>query len=62
MFKLGIISKNLNNQLKNKVNSAVRRAKNRYYVGEFERSLGNIKKSWNIMKRLLGSNFKKNKI
>ena len=62
LYKLGIISKNLNNQFKNKVNCAVRKARNKYFLDAFERSLGDIRKSWNIMKKLLGSGCKKNTI
>ena len=60
LYKLGIISKRLNNIFKNKVNSTVRRAKNKYFVNAFERSFGDIRKSWEIMKKLLGSSSKKN--
>ena len=60
LFKLGLISRDSNNRFRNKVNSEVRKGKSNYFLYKFEQSILDIKKTWNIIKNLMGCTNKKN--
>ena len=55
LFKLGLISKIENNRMRNYVNSAVRKAKNDYYQRSFNKAKTDMKKSWDLIRKLLGT-------
>ena len=59
-FKNGIISKEENNRLKNRLNKEINRDKNDYYKNFFCRTKNNPKKSWKTLHSLLGTQKKKN--
>ena len=59
LLKMGKISNVTNNIIKNEVNSSVRRAKNNYYIQAFTKAQKDMKKSWNLIRNLLGSEIKK---
>ena len=54
LYKLGIIDKVTNNRYKNCVNAVVRQAKIMYYNNVFHDCSGNVKRSWDNIKRLIG--------
>ena len=57
-FKLfidGIISKEQNNFYKNRINRIIKKSKLEYYKNSFARSIGDIKKTWKLIKNLIGS-------
>ena len=54
-LRKGEITREANNRLKNKINSQIKIAKNRFYTGAFEQSGNNMKKTWNILGELVGS-------
>ena len=60
MYRRGLISKEINNTFKNKLNKEITRAKKLYFQNLFEQSRRNIKKSWDTIKTLTGSKIKKN--
>ena len=55
-FKAGLLSKDVNNQVKNRVNCAIRKAKNDYYIYKFDAYKSDIKKSWKLIQDLIGRN------
>ena len=55
-FKNGTISREENNRLKNRLNKEINRDKAKYYQTLFLNSKGNMKKSWNTLRSLLGTN------
>ena len=61
-FRLGLISKETNNLIRNEVNIATRAAKNNYYRTAYSAAKNDMKKSWAITKKLLGTNSKKQNI
>lgn len=54
LYKLGIISKNVNNDFKNKINSILRNAKNRYFQDIFSSQNVNTRKKWKTVNYLMG--------
>ena len=61
-LRLGLISIEANNMIRNEVNQAVRSAKATFYQSAFRQSNNNMKKNWNLLKSLLGTNKTKNDI
>ena len=59
LFKAGYISLELNNQMRNKVNRMVKKAKDSYYLNAFNRMRGNARKIWELIHDL--SDSKKNR-
>ena len=59
-FKNGIISKEENNRLKNRLNKEINQDKKTYYQSLFSNSVGNMKKSWKTLHSLLGTCDSKN--
>ena len=57
-FKNGIITREQNNRLKNRLNKEINHDKSTYFQTLFSNSKGNMKKSWNALHSLLGSNNK----
>ena len=62
LFRMGIISKTVNNSFKNHINKQIRLAKDKYYIEAFDRSKTNIKKSWSILHELMGKKSTRKKI
>ena len=54
-YKNGIISREENNRLKNRLNKEINRDKTTYYQTLLSNSKGNMKKSWKTLNSLLGS-------
>ena len=61
-YRNGIISKEENNRLKNKLNKEINRDKNTYYNNIFSKFKCNGKKSWSILHSLLGTKNKNNSV
>merc|ERR1712030_236402 len=61
-LRLGQISIEANNLIRNEVNQAVRSVKATFYQSAFHQSNNNMKKNWNLLKSLLGTNKTKNDI
>ena len=61
-FRQGFISREMNNQMRNKVNKIVREAKNKYYLDSFKNFKNNTKKKWDLIHELAGSTSKKNAV
>ena len=61
-FKNGIISREVNNRLKNRLNKEINRDKTIYYQTILSNSKGNMKKSWKTLHSLMGSKNNKNSI
>ena len=57
-FRLGYISRTVNNSFKNKVNKEINKAKNYYYLNCFDNAKGDMKKSWKLIRDLSGYNAK----
>ena len=55
LFIQGAISKEENNLLKNKINRVIKKAKLDYYKNSFARSMKDIKKTWKLLKNLIGT-------
>ena len=53
LFKLGLISASENNIFKNKVKKIVEKSKHDYYKKSFENNKNDIKKTWNLIKKLM---------
>ena len=53
LFRMGIISREVNNRYKNCLNSIIRRAKNTYYNNVFVNCKNNVRKSWDVLKKLM---------
>ena len=60
LFKNGLISREENNRLKNRLNKEINRDKNDYYKNLFANSSNNKKKSWQTLHYLLGTKNKNN--
>ena len=54
LYKAGIISKTVNYFMKNKVNSAIIKAKQTYYLQKFSRLKSCPRKAWNLIHQLSG--------
>ena len=61
-FRRGIITREVNNQLKNKINGEVRKAKKLFYKNEFDKFRNNAKKSWYVLNNLMGRDKKRSQI
>ena len=59
-FKNNLISREENNRLRNRLNKMIEKDKKEYYRNLFANTNNNMKKSWNIIRSLTGSNAKKN--
>ena len=55
LYKLGLISKHVYNQYKNRLTSVIRRSKNSYYETLFRNNAKNSKKIWANFRSLFGS-------
>ena len=62
LLRQGLITKEVNNAVKNEVYFATRRAKNNFYKNAFQHAANNMTKKWNLLKKLLGSKTKRNKV
>ena len=60
LFKNGIISREVNNRMKNRLNKEINRDKNNYYKELFVNCQNNPKKSWQALRSLLGTQNKNN--
>ena len=61
-FRLGLISKETNNLVRNEVNCATRAAKNNFYRDAYNTANNDMKKSWAITRKLLGVDNKKQNV
>lgn len=61
-YKMGKISREHKNSLRNSINSEIRRAKNFYYSKLFADNRNNTRKKWGVLSGLMGSNSKKKAI
>ena len=61
-LRLGLITKEENNLVRNEVNSAVRTGKSKHYFQLFENARRDMRKGWQLTRRLLGLNIKKTNI
>ena len=59
-YRDGLISKEENNRLKNRLNKEINHDKKSYYLNLFANSKNNMKKSWKELHSLLGTNNKDN--
>ena len=59
LLKEGLITKQENNSLKNRLNKDIKRDKRKHYHNLFENAKNDMRKSWNTIKSLLGTNIKK---
>ena len=60
LFKLGIISKASNNSFRNKINLQVRKTKSNYFLNKFDQSISDIKRTWTIIRNMMGCKSKSN--
>ena len=52
LFKLGLISKQVNNQYRNKLTTIIRRSKELYYRNAFQNCRYSIKETWRLIKNI----------
>ena len=52
-YRLGLISREENNRIKNEMSSKINKAKHEFYKNSFEVYRGNIKKSWGLLHELM---------
>ena len=52
-FRMGQISREENNRIKNEMSSKINKAKHEFYKNSFELFNGNIKKSWGLLNELM---------
>ena len=52
-YRLGVISREENNRIKNEMSSKINKAKHEYHKNSFELFKGNIKKSWDLLHDLM---------
>ena len=62
MYRMGIISKQTNNQMKNKINKEVNKAKSSYYLNVFNTARNDIRKSWEVIRNITGNSKNKEQI
>ena len=62
MYHLGLISKHVYNQYKNRLNSVIRRSRNSYYETLFRNNAKNSKKIWANFRSLFGSKGKASRV
>jgi exonuclease III len=53
-YRLGLITKEINNEYKNSLNNVIRNAKRKYFCELFEANKNNLKKSWQGINHLMG--------
>ena len=53
-YRLGIISKEENNRIKNEMGAKINKAKHEFYKNSFDSFKSNAKKSWNLLHHLMG--------
>ena len=53
MLRIGAISKQENNMYKNKVKTAIDRAKSKYYKKLFDKNMGNLRATWKTLNSLM---------
>lgn len=56
LYKLGLITREANNEFRNQLNITIRKSKRNYYHRSFKDNDRNAKKSWTIINRLLERN------
>ena len=56
MYRRGIISKQTNNLMKNRLTKEINRAKNSYFIEAFQHYKNDSKKSWKLLHQLTGMN------
>ena len=61
-FRNGLISREINNRIKNKLNKEIKQDKKNYYHNVFSVSDNNLKKAWNSLHHLLGTKNKKKSV
>ena len=61
-LRRGDITREENNRQKNVLNSKIKKAKNDYYKNAFELHKKNMKKSWGLLKNLMGTKKSKSNI
>ena len=61
MYRNNLISKSTNNVMKNRVNSLVRKTRDKFYMDSFSDNQSNPKKSWEIIKNLAGFKNRENR-
>ena len=54
LYKLGLISHEINNRFKNKLTQITRTAKKNYYKNKFENCKGNLRETWRGIRAVLG--------
>ena len=59
---MGLITRGENNSLKNRINAQINKAKNDYHKNAFILHKKNMRKSWNLLKNLMGTNSSKKEI
>ena len=62
LFKRGLISRQMNNMFKNRINKEIKNAKDLYYKNLIVFHKNDLKKSWNVIKKLSGKIEKKEEI
>ena len=62
LSKLGVLSKEDNNRLKNRILKKITFLKNRYYTESFKKQRNNIKNTWNLIRTLTEIGTKKSNI
>ena len=55
LFRLGVISKNMNNKYKNILTSVIRKVWSNYHNDVFLQCKGNIRKTWSFIKEISGN-------
>ena len=62
MYRRGEITKQTNNQIKNKLNKDINNAKHKYFLDEFAKHKKNMKRYWIILNQISGKTKNKNEI
>ena len=62
LFRKNLISKSMNNSLKNKINRTIRDAKTKYLSNSFQSGGKNTKKTWDLLNGLIGQDRVRNNI
>ena len=62
LFRMGIVSDNNYKTYKNKVKSILKKSKNQYYKTIFDRNKNCLKKTWKLIKSLVGKNITRDRI
>ena len=62
LFKLGIVSRQENNQFRNRVNQIIQKTKNQYYTKLFDLYKNSVSKTWNLINSLTGRKYSNRQI